>query len=104
MIPEWMEDDSSDEQQISLKDNGVWTNNELSIPNLVSEFMRVWLEDNVPNTLMEGVKKSKGQYTEDKQVENIKRVYGNLIANRRSEFEALIDITKEKEKENKDEK
>ena len=100
MIPEWMESDDSTEKQIQLKDNGVWTNNELAIPNLISEFMRVWLEDNVPQGLIDGANASKDQYTEEKQAKVIKDVYSQLIANRKSEFEALLKIKEEKEIKN----
>lgn len=97
MIPEWMESEDSNENQIQLRDNGVWTNNELAIPNLISEFMRVWLEDNVPQTLIDGMNASKDKYTEEKQAKAIKDVYEQLFANRRSEFEALLNLKEEKE-------
>jgi hypothetical protein len=100
MIPEWMEADDSTEKQIQLKDNGVWTNNELAIPNLISEFMRVWLEDNVPQGLIDSANASKDQYTEEKQIKVIKDVYSQLIADRRSEFETLLNIKEEKEIKN----
>lgn len=100
MIPEWMEAEDSNPQMIALKDNGVWTNNELAIPNLISEYFRVWLEDNVPQDYIDAANASKDQYTEEKQVEYIKDVYGKLIANRRAEFEALIGLPEKKEIKN----
>lgn len=102
LIPEWMEEESSEANQITLKDNGIWTNNELSIPSLISEFMRVWLEDNMPQTLIDGMKESKGMFTEEKQAEKIKDVYEGLIANRRSELESLVQINDKKVKELED--
>jgi len=92
-----MEDKGSTAEEIKLNDNGVWTNNELAIPNLISEFMRVWLEDNVPQDLIDGASKSKGQYTEEKQAKIIEAVYSKLINNRREEFEALLKLKDKKE-------
>ena len=44
MIPEWMEKVDSDGNS-TLKYNGLWTNSTLSIPELISSYMKVWLED-----------------------------------------------------------
>lgn len=96
LIPAWMETEDSTQEQIKLKDNGVWTNNELAIPSLISEFMRVWLEDNVPQTLTDGIEAAKGEFTDEKNVANITKVYGQLVADRRSEFEALLKLKEEK--------
>jgi hypothetical protein len=90
MIPEWMES-TSENGEISVINNGVWTNNELAIPTLIAQFMEVWLEDGVPKELIEGIEDSKNQYTTDIQKEKIKEVYELLILNRRNEFEALLE-------------
>jgi hypothetical protein len=97
MIPEWMEGESENQQMITLKDNGVWTNNELSIPHLISEFIRVWLEDNVPEDIIAAAAEEKGRFSEEKQTEIIQDVYKNLIAARRAEFESLLQLKEEKE-------
>lgn len=100
LIPEWMEKEGSTPQQVIVKDNGVWTNNELAIPNLISEYMRVWLEDNLPQDLLDNANKCKGEYSEEKQVKFIEDVYGKLVANRREEFVALIGLKDKKEVKN----
>ena len=92
LIPEWMESPESTNEAIQLNDNGVWTNNELAIPSLISDFMRVWLEDSVPQSLVDGITNSKGKYTEENNTVNIKNVYEQIITNRKSEFEALLKI------------
>jgi hypothetical protein len=97
MIPSWMEVDSAGEQ-IELKNNGIWTNNVLAIPSLISDFMRVWLEDSVPQDFIDGVKESKDLFTREKEIENIKNLYGAFVANRRNEFEALLNIEEQKTK------
>jgi len=89
MIPEWMETKDTD-GNVMIKNNGVWTNTTLNIPELIATYLKVWLEDSVPSDLIEGIKESKGQYTEERQKEVIKNVYGELFKNREAEIEFLI--------------
>lgn len=97
LIPEWMEA-SKDGEQVELLDNGVWTNNALAIPNLIAQYMKVWLEDSIPDSLTEGIEKSKGQYTVEKQKKKIKEVYELLVQNRRDELVELLNKKSEQEK------
>lgn len=89
LIPEWMQSNEGGDE-ISLNNNGVWTNNILSIPSLIAKYMEVWLEDSVPVELLEEIEKSKGQYTEEKQKIKIKEVYEGLVSQRRAEFVAVL--------------
>jgi len=93
LVPEWMQV-ISDSQEIELKNNGIWTNNVLSIPTLISQFMEVWLEDSVPQELLDGIEASKGLYSVEKQHEKISEVYGQLVLNRRTELEQLLEKQK----------
>lgn len=93
LIPEWMQV-ISDSEEITLKNNGIWTNNVLSIPTLIAQFMEVWLEDSVPEALLEGIEASKGLYTPEKQQEKIAEVYSGLVLNRRTELELLLEKEK----------
>jgi hypothetical protein len=89
MIPEWMEGKDEDGNYV-IKNNGVWTNTTVNIPELIATYIKVWLEDSVPSDLLESMKESTGQYTEEKQVEAIKNVYNGLLENRKKEIEAMI--------------
>jgi hypothetical protein len=89
MIPEWMEGKDEDGNYV-IKNNGVWTNTTINIPELIATYIKVWLEDSVPNELLESMKQSTGQYTEEKQVEAVKNVYNGLLENRKKEIEAMI--------------
>jgi hypothetical protein len=75
---------------IFIKNNGVWTNTTINIPELIATYLKAWLEDSVPSDLLEGIKESKGRYTEEKQKETMKTVYGELFKNREAEIEFLI--------------
>lgn len=93
MIPEWMEGSDEAGNQM-LKYNGLWTNTTLSIPELISTYMKVWLEDSVPQDLIDGMEETKGTYSEENQYNKIQEVYGSLIENRVNEFKTIIDSLK----------
>lgn len=90
MIPEWMET-VDEEGNVTIKNNGVWTNTTLNIPELIATYIKVWLEDSVPTDLVEGIKNSQGKYTTEKQKETIKDVYNGLVENRKTEMTNLQD-------------
>lgn len=97
MIPEWMEE-TDEAGNGTIKNNGVWTNTHLNIPELINTFMKVWLEDNMPTDLLEGMKESKDAYTMDKQKDAIETVYGSLITNRIAELNNVIKQVEEQAK------
>jgi hypothetical protein len=98
MIPEWMEADSDDKQMIKLKNNGIWTNNVLAIPNLIADYMRAWLEDSVSEEFTTQMIKSKDTYTKEKEDKAINDVYSKFVADRKVEFETILKIENEKTK------
>jgi hypothetical protein len=81
MIPEWMEE--VDENGVaSIKNNGIWTNTTINIPEIIATYLKLWLEDSVPSELLEGIKDSQGDYTEENQVEAAQVTYATLVENR----------------------
>jgi hypothetical protein len=93
MIPEWMEDIDEAGNGV-LKYNGLWTNTTLTIPELISTYMKVWLEDSVPQDLIDGMEDTKGKYSEENQYNKIQEVYGSLVETRVNEFKTIIDSLK----------
>ena len=89
LVPEWME--TKDEAgNTTIKNNGVWTNTTINIPELIATYMKVWLEDTVPSDLTNGIKESMGQYTPEKQKVELLKVYSGLIENRKIELKNII--------------
>lgn len=86
LIPEWMET-KDEEGNMVIRNNGVWTNTTLNIPELIATYLKVWLEDSVPSDLIEGIKESQGQYTVEKQQEALTKVYDTIVNNRILEFQ-----------------
>ena len=90
LIPEWME--TKDEQgNLTIRNNGVWTNTTLNIPELIATYMKVWFEDAVPTDLIQGMEESKGQYTSARQKETLKNVYTGLIEGRKAELKGMLE-------------
>lgn len=89
MIPEWMEE-IDEAGNGKIKNNGVWTNTHLNIPELIGTFMKIWLEDNIPTDLIQGMEETKNTYTTERQVESIKTVYNNLVESRKEEFNKAL--------------
>ncbi len=89
LIPEWME--TTDEGGNTLiKNNGVWTNTTINIPELIATYLKVWLEDSVPSELTTTIKESTGKYTPERQRTEIEKVYFGLVENRKAEFKNII--------------
>ena len=96
-IPEWMEEFDENGNQVILN-NGVWTNTTNNIPELIATYLKLWLEDNVPTDLLEGMTKTKGIYSPENQKAKIEEVYGKLVSNRVEEINAVLTkITEETE-------
>ena len=92
ILPEWMETKDEDGNPI-LRDNGIWTNTTQNIPELIGRYLKLYLEDSEPAEILENMEKTKGTYTPDVQRDKIEVVYGNLMRNRMSEIEALMEKT-----------
>ena len=90
MVPEWMESEPQTDGTILLKNNGVWTNNIMGIPDLIAQFLKVWLEDTVPVDLTDTILASKGKFSEEAQETKINEVFTTLVSNRKLELAALI--------------
>jgi len=90
MLPEWMEN-MEPNGEISVKNNGVWTNTTLNIPELIATYLKIWLEDAVPSDLLESMAESKGQYTVEAQKQAINNVYGAIFENRTSELKITLE-------------
>lgn len=106
IIPEWMEK-TEENGHIDVKNNGVWTNNTLHIPNLISEFMKLWLEDNIPSEIIDGMEETKQLYSIEDEKAKIEEVYTHFFNTRIAEIDAkLEEITNKltpKEAENNNE-
>lgn len=94
LIPEWME--TKDEAgNLTIRNNGVWTNTTINLPELIATYMKLWFEDSVPTDLTEGMKESKGQYTSENQKTILANVYLGLVEGRKAELNGMLASLKE---------
>lgn len=98
MIPEWMETYDK-EGNPEIKNNGVWTNTTLNIPELIATYLKVWLEDSVPTELTDGIKDSQGDYTPEKQKALLEKTYTNLFENRTNELKITLEKIEDSQKD-----
>jgi hypothetical protein len=97
MIPEWMVKET--EEGLTLRDNGVWTDNKLNLPELISEFIRLWLEDSIPEVIYDEMAFVEDKYTSKDQKKAIEKVFAQLSSDRISEIENALKETKLKEED-----
>jgi hypothetical protein len=89
MLPEWLEGVDENGTPV-IKNNGVWTNTTINIPELIATYIKVWLEDSVPEDLLNAMKDSTGQYTPENQMKVLTTVYENLFNERKEEFKNML--------------
>jgi hypothetical protein len=89
LVPEWMETTDENGTPV-IKNNGVWTNTTVNIPELIATFLKIWLEDSVPSDLTEGMLSSQGQYTCERQERELSEVYSRLLNDRILELQSNL--------------
>lgn len=102
IIPEWMitpGDGENGEVEASIKDNGIWTDNIINMPHLIAEFMRLWLEDSIPQEIYDAMDETTGTYTVEKQKAQLEEVYGGMLTERIEQFNKALENEKSKEDE-----
>lgn len=82
MRTEWMEEDDK------LTESILWTDSNLKIPELISSYMNLWLEDSVPEELYDKMSNLKGKYTIEDLKKNVSIVYSKIVDNRIIELKA----------------
>lgn len=100
LIPDWMVDKGTDPENTKLRDNGIWTDNILNIPGLIAEYLRLWLEDSVPEGILTEMKEMNSNFTPEAQKAQIKNVFEGLVATKVEELNNALEIEKEKLQEN----
>jgi hypothetical protein len=90
MVPEWMET-VEENGEVSVKNNGVWTNTTTNIPELIATYLKIWLEDSVPSDLLDAMNETKGQYSVENQKQILEDVYSAIFENRTSELKITLE-------------
>lgn len=96
MVPEWM--GTVDENgNLNLNDNGIWTANLNSIPDVVATMVGLYLEDALPENILNGMKEYQDKYTVETSDEVLNEVYSKLFTNRTVELQTMVTKLQEQE-------
>ena len=96
MVPEWM--GTVDENgNLNLNDNGVWTANLNSIPDVVATMVGLYLEDALPENILTGMKEYQDKYTVETSEEVLTEVYERLFSRRIVELQSMVTKLQEQE-------
>lgn len=96
MVPEWM--GTVDENgNLNLNDNGVWTANLNSIPDVVATMVGLYLEDALPENILSGMKEYQDKYTVETSEEVLTEVYERLFSRRIVELQSMVTKLQEQE-------
>jgi hypothetical protein len=100
LIPEWMVKHGKGTEGSTLRDNGIWTDNVLNVPGLIAEYLRLWLEDSIPENILTEMKELDSSYTPTQQKKQIKDVFSKIVKGRIEDFKEALESEKTKLQEN----
>ena len=80
MVPEWL-----------IEDNGIWTYEGHRLAEFAVNYMEGWLEDRIPEKLLESMEPVAAKYKKEDQVKRVLEVFGGYIENRKVGIENHIN-------------
>ena len=81
LVPQWMNED-----------NGLWINNKIQLVDFASQFLQNWLEDNVSESLYDGMKKTTSELqTKEDFYKNASSIFESFINTRLTSFEEQLN-------------
>lgn len=85
-IPEWMGDDNG------LKDNGVWFTNVCDVPKILAEVISSWMNDDIPDELLQAMEKTNDLYTYEDWVSNVSNYIDVIVNDRINELKEVKNV------------
>ena len=96
MVPEWM--GSVDQKgNLNLNDNGIWTPNLNSIPDIIATMVGLYLEDAIPENILNGMSEWENKYSTEESDKILSEVYKNIFGRRIVELQHTYDQIRQKE-------
>ena len=83
IIPEWMKEENG------IRDNGIWSYDINLIPDILSQVIGSWMQDNFPETIYKEMENATKDYTYDNWLTNCDNVINTIIEDRKKEFEIV---------------
>ena len=99
VVPEWMGIDNGDnsKDEYGLTNSGIWVENLASLPSVLASVIRTWTMDEIPEEIQKIADKIVNEYTEGKQLQEIKNVIvDKIISDRRKEYVTTLESLNKK--------
>jgi hypothetical protein len=101
MVPEWM--GSIDQNgNLNLNDNGIWTPNLNSIPDIIATMVGLYLEDSIPENILNNMTEWETKYSTEEADKILTEVYKGIFDRRIVELQHTYDQIQQKEEETVD--
>lgn len=88
LIPEWAENTESD--KTVLKNNAIYVDNILTIPDMIAEFSESWLLGNIPDAFY-GKESEPQKYSRNNFIEQVDRVFENVFARKIKKLTNILE-------------
>ena len=89
-MPEWMGDENG------LFNNGVWTYDLNTIPDILSRVLGSWMQDRIPETLCENMDNVDNLYTFEDYQNNVNEIINGYINDRINELKEIKTVINNK--------
>lgn len=89
-VPEWMGDENG------LFDNGLWTYDINTIPDILAKLLASWMQDEIPQTLKEHMNETNSLYTGEQYSMTVENVFEEIVNEHVkdiSDFKASLNAT-----------
>lgn len=84
MTPEWMTNEDG-----TLNDCGVWTYDINAIPDILANVVGAWMQDEIPEELLNGMRVASNKYTSEKWEENVETIISSIVNEQIKSFDAI---------------
>jgi hypothetical protein len=91
-IQEWMTDKDG-----NLIDNVVWFNNIDDLPDILAEVIGSWMQDEIPQVLLDNMEITNQRYTKEQWDVNIENLTNNIVERRINELNKFLEEVQNKE-------
>ena len=91
-MPEWMTNEKG------LVDNGVWTYDINLIPDILSRVLGSWMQDKIPQALVENMEKLETEYSFEEFENSIEKLIKEYVEERVEEISEVKEVIKNKNK------
>lgn len=85
LVPEWMLT-TNEEGKETIANNGIWVNDEITIPDAIASYIKLYFEDNEPEELFKEMEETASRYNTEDYIQTVSDVFSNLTNKRIDEL------------------